>query len=206
MMKKKDTTDCRVSDSHASKAGASLIITLILFFIAINCAAPAQSFRAPALHGNTLSGIPADSTFTTGKLTMLSFFYIGCMPCMKEIPVLNRLKDHFVGRPVQFVAVAPHTPRQLREWNTPEKTTAYRTEPIRYHILPECGDSLDKPGFTPTCYTLSRRFGVNAYPTSVFIGPDGALLMNIEGFPLRDNPEETLREMIRMIEGFMEKR
>lgn len=125
---------------------------------------------------------------------------------MKEIPVLNRLKDHFAGRPVQIVAVAPHSARQLRDWNSPENTATYRTEPIRYEILPECADSLDKPGFSPVCYTLSRRFGVNAYPTSVFVGPVGELLMNVEGFPLRENPDETLQELIQMVEGFLEKR
>lgn len=179
---------------------------LIILFLVVSNLASAQTFRAPALEGKTLSGIPADSTFTKGRLTILSFFYIGCMPCMKEIPVLNRLKDHFAGRPVQIVAVAPHTARQLREWNTPENTGTYRTESIRYTILPECTDSLDKPGFSPVCYTLSRRFGVNAYPTSVFIGPAGELLMNVEGFPLRDNQDETLRELIQTVEGFLEKR
>lgn len=181
-------------------------MVLIICSIILSFTASAQTFHAPALEGKTLSGIPADSAFTTGKLTILSFFYIGCMPCMKEIPVLNRLKDHFEGRPVQIVAVAPHTARQLREWNVKELTALYKTEPIRYAVLPECADSLDKPGFSPICYTLSRRFGVNAYPTSVFIGPTGELLMNVEGFPLRDNQDETLQELIRMVEGFLEKR
>ncbi|MCE2846154.1 MAG: TlpA family protein disulfide reductase [Sphingobacteriales bacterium] len=166
----------------------------------------AQPFRAPALEGKTLSGIPADSAFVKGKLTILSFFYIGCMPCMKEIPVLNRLKDHFVGRPVQIVAVAPHSARQLSAWNTLDQTAAYRTEPIRYEVLPECPDSLDRPGFSPICYSLSRRFGVNAYPTSVFIGPQGDLLMNVEGFPLRENQDETLKELVKMVEEFLGKR
>jgi thiol-disulfide isomerase/thioredoxin len=165
-----------------------------------------QTFRAPVLQGSTLSGVRVDSSFYNGKLTLLSFFYIGCLPCMKEIPVLNRLKDHFADRPVQVVAVAPHNPGQLRAWNTPENTRSYRTEPIRYEIIPECTDSADKPGFSPVCYTLSRRFGVSAYPTSVFIGPAGDLLMTVEGFPLRDNQDETLQELIRMVEEFLKKR
>jgi len=181
------------------------VLFIIICLIFYN-SATAQSFRAPALQGKTLSGIPADTTFTQGKLTILSFFYIGCMPCMKEIPVLNLLKDHFKGRPVQVVAVAPHTARQLREWNTVENTARYRTEPISYEILPECGDTLDKTGFSPVCYALSRRFGVSAYPTSVFIGPAGELLMNVEGFPMRENQDETLQELIRTVEGFLEKR
>jgi len=179
---------------------------LIPLYLTVSTSSSAQTFRAPALQGTTLSGVSADSTFTTGKLTILSFFYIGCMPCMKEIPVLNRLREHFKNRPVQVVAVAPHTARQLREWNTVENTARYRTEPISYEILPECGDTLDKTGFSPVCYALSRRFGVSAYPTSVFIGPAGELLMNVEGFPMRENQDETLQELIRTVEGLLEKR
>jgi hypothetical protein len=179
---------------------------LVIFLMASSTTCLSQTFRAPVLQGNTLSGIRVDSSFYKGKLTILSFFYIGCMPCMKEIPVLNRLRDHFADRPVQVVAVAPHSQRQLREWNTPENTGTYRTEPIRYEVLPECTDSMDRPGFSPVCYTLSRRFGVSAYPTSVFIGPNGDLLMTAEGFPLRENQDETLQELIRMVEEFLAKR
>lgn len=193
-------------DSAQTTFGSCFKTALFLLFFSIPLISLAQTFPAPRLQGKTLSGIHADSAFTKGKLTILSFFYIGCMPCMKEIPVLNRLKDHFVGRPVQIVAVAPHTARQLNAWNTPEQTAAYRTEPIRYEVLPECPDSLDRPGFSPICYSLSRRFGVNAYPTSVFIGPQGDLLMNVEGFPLRENMDETLNELVKMVEEFLEKR
>ena len=185
---------------------AACRLLLLLLLLSTSNAVTAQSYRAPSLQGTTLSGVPADSAFTRGKVTFLSFFYIGCMPCMKEIPVLNRLKDHFADRPVQFVAVAPHTPRQLKEWNTEATTAVYRTEPIRYEILPECTDSADRPGFSPVCYTLSHRFGVSAYPTAVVIGPAGELLMTMEGFPLRENQEETLQELIRTVEGFLEKR
>lgn len=189
-----------------SPAFQLLKFLLVILLMASSTTCLSQTFRAPVLQGNTLSGIRVDSSFYEGKLTILSFFYIGCMPCMKEIPVLNRLKDHFADRPVQVVAVAPHSPRQLQAWNTPENTGTYRTDPIRYEVLPECTDSMDRPGFSPVCYTLSRRFGVSAYPTSVFIGPNGDLLMTAEGFPMRDNQDETLQELIRMVEEFLAKR
>lgn len=206
MIRQLDILHIRGFGSAQPPVGLFFKIAFSLLLFTCSMTSTAQPFRAPALEGKTLSGIPADSAFVKGKLTILSFFYIGCMPCMKEIPVLNRLKDHFVGRPVQIVAVAPHSARQLSAWNTLDQTAAYRTEPIRYEVLPECPDSLDRPGFSPICYSLSRRFGVNAYPTSVFIGPQGDLLMNVEGFPLRENQDETLKELVKMVEEFLGKR
>ena len=192
-----------MTSSISNRARPSVRMCLFILIFAINFLSQAQSFRAPCLQGKTLSGINADSTYYNGKLTIISFFYIGCMPCMKEIPVLNRLKDHYAGRNLQILAVAPHNARQLREWNVKELTALYKTEPIRYDILPECSDSLDKPGFSPLCYTQSRKFGVNAYPTAVFVNGNGEIIMNVEGFPMRDNSEETFQEMLKMIEGFM---
>jgi hypothetical protein len=121
---------------------------------------------------------------------------------MREIPVLNRLNQRFSPRGVQFVAVAPHSATQLRAWNTSETTTAFRTEPIRYLVFPECPDN-GTGGTAVLCHTFSSRFGVTAYPGTVIVDRNGNLRMQIEGFPMRENPEETLKELTELIEGLL---
>ncbi len=161
----------------------------------------AQTFPMPAIKGETLDGKKIDSAYFNGHLTLISFFYIGCPPCMKEIPVLNKLKDHFKSTSFQILAIAPHTPSVLTQFN---KTPSGTREPISYDILPECSeDSL--PGTAPRCHTISRLFGVSAYPTAVLINRNGEILMTIEGFPMRENDAETLAEMIKMVEGYLSK-
>jgi thiol-disulfide isomerase/thioredoxin len=97
----------------------------------------AQTFPMPAIKGETLDGKKIDSAYFNGHLTLISFFYIGCPPCMKEIPVLNKLKDHFKSTSFQILAIAPHTPSVLTQFN---KTPSGTREPISYDILPECSE------------------------------------------------------------------
>ncbi len=169
----------------------------------------AQSFKAPVITGTTLTGKKVDSLYFKNKLTLVSFFYIGCAPCMKEIPVLNKLQQHFRDSAFQILAVAPHTPLQLAMFN-PEDTAAvhadvisrYKTEKIIYDILPECPEDANS-GYAPRCYRISSLFGVSAYPTAVFINGKGEIVMTTEGFPMRENTEETFREMVKMVDGYL---
>ena len=65
----------------------------------------AQTFPMPAINGETLDGKKIDSAYFHGHLTLISFFYIGCPPCMKEIPVLNKLKDHFKNNEHEMIEI-----------------------------------------------------------------------------------------------------
>jgi thiol-disulfide isomerase/thioredoxin len=167
-----------------------------------------SAFRMPLFSGKTIDNKTIDSTYFKNKITFISFFYIGCGPCMKEIPVLNKLNDYFKGTKFQLLAVAPHTPSQLISFNSVDSISGnaianrYRTEPIRYPILPECPED-GSTGMNPKCYLISSLFGVNSYPTSVIINGKSEILMTTEGFPMRQNDEETLLEMIKMIEGYL---
>lgn len=165
-------------------------------------------FKMPIFTGKSIDDKMIDSTFFKNKITFISFFYIGCGPCMKEIPVLNKLNDHFKGTKFQLLAIAPHTPSQLILFNSIDSVSGnaiakrYRTEPIHYPIVPECPED-GSIGMSPKCYTISSKFGVNSYPTSVLINEKNEILMTTEGFPMRQNDEETLQEMIKMIEGYL---
>lgn len=185
---------------------------LFLFFIVLmifSSMLKAQSvFKMPSFSGKTLDNKTIDSTYFKNKITFISFFYIGCGPCMKEIPVLNKLSDYFKGTKFQLLAIAPHTPSQLVSFNSIDSISGkaiasrYRTEPIRYSILPECPED-GSTGMNPKCHLISPLFGVNSFPTSVVIGEKNEILMTTEGFPMRQNDEETLQEMIKMVQEYL---
>jgi len=192
------------------KRNLLLTLTLYVFLCCTkSTSSSAQSvFKIPSFTGKTLDNKTIDSLYFKDKLTLISFFYIGCAPCMKEIPVLNKLKKHYKGKPVQLLAIGSHSPAQLAVFNPADTTTnaeiitRYRTEKIEYDILPECPDETSS-GNAPRCFTLSRLFGVNAYPTSFIINGKGEIVMTTEGFPMRENTEETFREMVKMVDGYL---
>lgn len=43
----------------------------------------------PSLHNKTLDGRTIDANYYKDHITLVSFMYIGCLPCMYEIDALN---------------------------------------------------------------------------------------------------------------------
>ncbi|MBL0095946.1 MAG: TlpA family protein disulfide reductase [Bacteroidetes bacterium] len=121
--------------AESLKRDVLMTLTLFLFIGLTNTkTAFAQSvFKIPSFTGKTLSNKTVDSLYFKDKLTLISFFYIGCAPCMREIPVLNRLNKHYAGKPVQLLAIGSHPPAQLAVFDpgdssNTETITRYRTE------------------------------------------------------------------------------
>jgi peroxiredoxin len=167
-----------------------------------------EGFPLPVFIGTTLNGTGIDSSWFKGKVTLISFFYIGCAPCMKEIPVLNRLQERLSGRGFQILGIAPHTAKQLRLFYPGDSLlnnislAQLRTQAIQYEMLPECPpDNLT--GTAPRCYTISSQFGVQAWPTAFIVNRQGRIIMTKEGFPMRDNIDETLEELVKEMEGYL---
>src|SRR5687767_220505 len=82
---------------------SSLLFLVILFF-AFGYKAEAQlpentkfpeykllNKPIPEFTGQTLAGKKIDKAYYKGKVTLVNFMFIGCMPCMKEISALNQL-------------------------------------------------------------------------------------------------------------------
>ena len=191
-----------------SRQGVNPMLRRLLFLLCCGLnvsGSVAQEFKAPEITGKTTGGKEIDAAYFRQHLTLVSFFYIGCAPCMREIPVLNRLQEHYRGKPFRILGVAPHTAEALRIFDPADTSTASRTPRIHYDVLPECiaGAAVAQPA--ARCHTVSAKFGVSAYPTAVFIGGKGDLLMTTEGFPMRENDEETLREMIQLVDTLLGK-
>ncbi len=78
---------------------------------------PAQkrSFSLLALDGRTV-----DLTHYRGQVVVLSFGATWCPPCREELPVLQKIADHYTGRPVAFFWISIDDPEvsndQLRQF------------------------------------------------------------------------------------------
>ena len=47
---------------------------------------------------------------------MLNFWFIGCKPCVAEIPDLNKIKEKFKDKDVAFFAVTFDSKKKLEEF------------------------------------------------------------------------------------------
>ena len=45
--------------------------------------------------------------------TIISFWAIWCLPCQKEMPALQALKDKYVDKDIQIVSISKDSPRSL---------------------------------------------------------------------------------------------
>ena len=137
-------------------------------------AAPGDKNPAPGFEVKTLDGETLRLNELKGKVVVLNFWYIGCVPCHVEMPGLNKLVEEFKTGEVVFMAFALDDESRLREFL--KKTT------FNYMIV--AGSS-----------SISKQYGVSAYPTHVIINKQGLVEFTITGGS--PNIQENLRPLIR---------
>lgn len=112
---------------------------------------------------------------TTGKITVLNFWFINCSPCRMEIPDLNDLVDSFRNNDkVQFIAVALDDKGSLKDF--------LKTTPFKYRIV-------DNGKF------IADKYGISSYPTHVIIDGDGKVYFHTMG--LASNTVHWLNKSIK---------
>ncbi|GEM_PF-110118 len=107
-----------------------------------------------------------------GKPAVLNFWFVGCAPCIKEMPELNRWVQEYPG--VNFLAVT---------WNTAEQI-----EPV--------------VAKTPFLFThladnraLIRMFAIREYPATILVDPQGVVRGVANG--TREEDKELLLTRLR---------
>jgi peroxiredoxin len=130
---------------------------------------PAPGFEVKALDAETLH---LDDL--KGKVVVLCFWYIACAPCQVEIPGLNKLVEEFKSEDVVFIGFALDDESHLREF--------LNKTPFNYMIV--AGSS-----------SISKQYGVSAYPTHVIINKQGLVEFTITGGS--PDIQENLRPLIR---------
>lgn len=95
-----------------------------------------------------------------GHLQLVNFWATWCVPCRKEIPLLNRMQDEFGTKNLKIIGIAVDFPEDVRKFID-------RT-PLHYDLLVGEEDALD----------AAKSYGVEsmALPFSAFVDSKGRVL------------------------------
>ena len=126
----------------------------------LNTSLPKPGTHAPALNFTKIlqapAGTKADLPSLRGKVVVLEFWATWCAPCIGEIPVLNALAASLDPGKVQFISVDDQEPAVVEAF--------LKKKPISGWV------ALDTTG------AIFQRYGVNARPATIVIGPDGRVV------------------------------
>jgi thiol-disulfide isomerase/thioredoxin/sugar lactone lactonase YvrE len=109
-----------------------------------------------------------------GKLVILDFWTFCCINCMHVLPTLRRVEDAF---PTELAVIGVHSPKFAAERDAANVRAAIARYGIRHPVVHD-------PEFR-----LWRAYAVRAWPTLVFVAPDGTVLGQHAGEP---DPEALL--------------
>ncbi len=108
---------------------------------------------APLINANILGKGSAMLPYK-GEITLLSFWFAACPPCITEIPSLNKLQEDFAAQGLKLVALTTDAAATLPAFAEKHK--------IKYALSAE---------HTQT----AKAYKVSAYPTNVLIDRKGII-------------------------------
>jgi len=158
----------------------------------------------PLLPYKTLEGKSIDKNFYTGHVSLMSFMFIGCMPCMNEISTLNKLQAEYKSNPnFQIVCVARQMRGQMMDFNSNNNSIlskvrkAFHADSIEYSIQPSCPDASSKAtGYNGNielkseCNSIEDTYGIISFPTMLYIDKKGIVRKLEQGGPGKPNDPE----------------
>jgi thiol-disulfide isomerase/thioredoxin len=118
-----------------------------------------------------------------GKLVLLDFWTFCCINCMHILPMLKRVEETF---PREVVVIGVHSPKFQAERDAANVAQAIARYGIAHPVIHD-------PEFR-----IWKQYGVRAWPTLVFIGPDGRVLGHNSGEP---DPAKLLEVVGLLVRG-----
>jgi peroxiredoxin len=135
---------------------------------------PAKPFSIKDMTGKTYS-----LQSLKGKVVVINFWFVECMPCRKEIPELNSLVKKYKTKEVVFLGIADSEKTKIAKFL--QKTA------FTYTIVPK--DVKNK---------VLEDYAINSYPTHIIIDKDGNVRYYAAGFT-----ENTIESITKMIDSLI---
>lgn len=118
---------------------------------------PAQDFEIETITGNKFMLSELE-----GKIIVINYWFIGCAPCLKEIPELNKLVEEYADKGVIFLAIS--------RMDTKEQIEKFiQKKQFYYDIM---ADSK----------VLTEKYFVPLFPTNIIIDRTGNVIFGEIGY------------------------
>ena len=148
----------------------------------------------PIFEIESTDGFLLDNSSFNGKITVLYFWYAGCVPCEAMIPALNKLQAQYKNdSKVQFYSLFKDS-----IYVNPEGELSFQSSAISSEgMLPKKYDFIWKQ--LPNAWNKNRAFNIMAYPTNMVLDTTGVIRSIYVGASLSKN-DEIVSEISKEIE------
>ena len=157
----------------------------MVVMIMVGGANQAQALMAPEIARPGLQwfnvAAPLPIASLRGRIVILDFWTEGCINCIHIIPTLRRIEERY---PDKVVVIGVHSPKFANEKNANSVKDAIHRYEIRHPIIHDPSMS------------IWRAYGVQAWPTLIVIGADGAVLGKIPGEPDPDRLMAAIEDLV----------
>lgn len=144
--------------------------------------------RAPELNRPNLEWLNCDHPISLrdleGKFVILDFWTYCCVNCQHVLPILKKIEDAF---PEEVVVIGVHSPKFTAEKDVTKLQAAIERHNIRHPIIQD------------TEMTLWKEYAIRAWPTLVFLSPDGHIIGQCPGEP---DANELIRAINATLDDF----
>lgn len=151
-----------------------LLMRLCLWLIVCCPLSLAIASELEELKFTDLTGQPVTLQDYRGKVVLLNFWATWCPPCVKEMPSLERLQQHFAGQPFTVVAV-----------NTDESATTIR------QFTDTLPTALTFPLLRDDQHQAFNQLKLRGLPMSFLLDQQGRQVQTIMGGREWDTPAQT---------------
>lgn len=116
---------------------------------------------APAFNVSDIFGNEYSLADLKGKVVILNFWFIGCKPCVHEMPELNKMVEKYKSKDVVFIAFGLDKKRSI--------DTFLMKQEFNYNIIPSSNK-------------VVSEYKVFAFPTHFVLDKQGIVAYNASGF------------------------
>jgi len=119
-------------------------------------------FPAPQIKLTAIDGKAFDTQEFRGKVVVYNLWFVGCPPCMEEIPKLNEIVDEYQGKDVVFLGVSSSSKNDIESFT--------KKFPFKYRLVPN------------SAAVMLGSFGEAASDGSLKLGFPMHIVVNRQGF------------------------
>ena len=127
--------------------------------------APGSDFMvgetAPDFSLKSLEDQPINLEDYRGQVVLLNFWFVGCKPCIMEMPELNEIVADYASKGITFLAIGLDNPERINKF--------LETHDFDYTLL-------------PNGRRVAQSYGITSYPTHLLLDKNGKVLFSQKGY------------------------